>query len=197
MSTSTTTPPDEKTTTPWEQLCDIVRYAPIGALLDGPSLLPELAERGKTHVRNAEVIGKLAVREAEARLRPQIESLAPRAVELLRLLGIVPSDTDTEPAPPGDAADAARRGSRQSAADVAVVPDETATTPEAPATAQPSGPSVDELAIPDYDSLSASQVVNRLPGLSAGELELVRSYEASHRGRKTILNKVAQLQASS
>lgn len=52
-----------------------------------------------------------------------------------------------------------------------------------------------ELAIPDYDGLSASHVVNRLPGLSAEELEAVRTYEAATRGRKTILNKIAQLQS--
>jgi hypothetical protein len=53
-----------------------------------------------------------------------------------------------------------------------------------------------ELAIPDYDSLSASQVLPRLSGLSPSELEAVRAHEATHRGRKTILSKVAQLQAS-
>ena len=58
----------------------------------------------------------------------------------------------------------------------------------------PPGPAVDDLSIPDYDSLSASQVVTRLEGLSPEELEAVRAYEATHRGRKTILNKVAQLQ---
>jgi hypothetical protein len=34
-----------------------------------------------------------------------------------------------------------------------------------------------------------------LAGLAADELELVRVYEAGTRGRKTILNKIAQLQA--
>jgi hypothetical protein len=51
-----------------------------------------------------------------------------------------------------------------------------------------------ELAIPDYDSLSASHVVTRLPGLTLDELEAVRAYEVAHRGRKTILNKIVQLQ---
>ncbi|MFN8028625.1 MAG: hypothetical protein U0W40_20395 [Acidimicrobiia bacterium] len=54
-------------------------------------------------------------------------------------------------------------------------------------------PGVDELAIPDYDELSASQVVERLEGLGADELEAVRRYEAAHRGRNTILGKIAQL----
>ena len=48
----------------------------------------------------------------------------------------------------------------------------------------------------DYDSLAASQVVPRLSGLTADELELVRAYEAAHRGRKTILSRVAQLQSN-
>jgi hypothetical protein len=61
--------------------------------------------------------------------------------------------------------------------------------------AAPAG-SASELAIPDYDGLSASHVVNRLGGLSAAELEAVRRYEAANRGRKTILSKVAQLQSS-
>jgi hypothetical protein len=59
------------------------------------------------------------------------------------------------------------------------------------ATARASGA---ELAIPGYDTLSASQVVTRLAGLSADELEAVRAYELSTRHRKTILSRVAQLQ---
>ena len=52
------------------------------------------------------------------------------------------------------------------------------------------------LAIHDYDALSASQVVPRLESLTTDELEAVRDYEAGTRGRKTILNKIAQLQSS-
>ena len=52
-----------------------------------------------------------------------------------------------------------------------------------------------DLAIPGYDALSASQVVQRLAGLSPEELEDVRAYELNTRGRRTILNKVAQLQS--
>ena len=75
-----------------------------------------------------------------------------------------------------------------------------APTPVAPADAlsgnghAPPAPAVGDLAITDYDSLSASQVVTRLEGLTTDELEAVRAYEAANRGRKTILNKVAQLQ---
>jgi hypothetical protein len=69
------------------------------------------------------------------------------------------------------------------------------TTDEAPTPAGVAAPSADELAIPDYDALSASQVVPRLDGLAGDELDAVRRYEAANRGRKTILAKIAQLQA--
>jgi hypothetical protein len=58
-----------------------------------------------------------------------------------------------------------------------------------------SSPSADQLAIPGYDSLSASQVVQRLAGLSKDELEAVGAYESAHRARRTILTRVNQLKA--
>jgi hypothetical protein len=54
-------------------------------------------------------------------------------------------------------------------------------------------PNVDDLPIPDYDELSASQVVERLVGLDHDSLELIRRYESAHRARNTILGKIAQL----
>ncbi|HEX8581486.1 MAG TPA: hypothetical protein VF640_04120, partial [Acidimicrobiales bacterium] len=66
--------------------------------------------------------------------------------------------------------------------------------PAEPPVVTRSAPAVGQLAIPDYDSLSASQVVPRLAGLSPDELEAVGAYEAETRGRKTILNRIAQLQ---
>ena len=93
----------------------------------------------------------------------------------------------------------------------APVPDAESTSAEA--TAPSAGPSADDvpswlegrteadeaevaaLAIPDYDNLSASQVVPRLDGLTPDELEAVRRYERKHRHRKTILNRIGQLQA--
>jgi len=53
--------------------------------------------------------------------------------------------------------------------------------------------SSDGLPIPGYDALSASQVVERLMGLSRDELDAVHAYEASHRQRRTILGKIEQL----
>jgi hypothetical protein len=50
-----------------------------------------------------------------------------------------------------------------------------------------------QLAIPGYDALSASQVVERLAGLDGVELDAVRVYETAHRSRRTILGKIEQL----
>ena len=56
--------------------------------------------------------------------------------------------------------------------------------------------SADDMAIPDYDSLAASQVVPRLASLEPAELAQVLVYEQSHRARQTIINRVRQLQAA-
>jgi len=52
---------------------------------------------------------------------------------------------------------------------------------------------IGDLAIPAYDTLSASQVVKRLDGLSREELREVGEHERQNRHRATILTKVEQL----
>src|SRR5262249_17315111 len=47
--------------------------------------------------------------------------------------------------------------------------------------------------IPGYDVLSASQVIERLEGLSPDSLERIRVYELAHRARRTILASIDQL----
>ena len=54
-------------------------------------------------------------------------------------------------------------------------------------------PAGDTLPIPGYDALSASQVVERLAGLTPDELDAVRAYESAHRHRRTILGKIEQI----
>jgi hypothetical protein len=51
------------------------------------------------------------------------------------------------------------------------------------------------LPIEDYESLAASQVVDRLPTLTPDELAQLRAFEAAHRGRRTILGRIDQLLA--
>jgi hypothetical protein len=54
-------------------------------------------------------------------------------------------------------------------------------------------PPVSALSSPGFDTLSASQVVQRLDGLNRADLVSVRTYESATRGRRTILSRVDQL----
>ena len=55
---------------------------------------------------------------------------------------------------------------------------------------------VQNLPIAGYDSLSAAVIAKRLSDLSAEQLSVVLAYEQSHRNRKTILARIAALQAA-
>lgn len=69
--------------------------------------------------------------------------------------------------------------------------------PPAPAPPTPMGrENASGLAIPDYDTLSASQVVQRLDGLDRRELEALVEHETATRGRRTILHRAQQLLGS-
>ncbi|HEX5365879.1 MAG TPA: hypothetical protein VFW63_04355 [Acidimicrobiales bacterium] len=170
---------------------DVFLYAPIGLFFESPALVTKLAEQGRLQTRNARLFGQLAVRRGEAEVRRRVDEVEEQAVAVLRLLGLAPDEAADEgpaptPAPPPDDAGGSATAPGTAEVDAGA---EVATTPATP------GRDAAELAIPDYDSLSASQVVTRLDGLAPDELEAVRAYEAANRGRKTILNKVAQLQA--
>ena len=84
-------------------------------------------------------------------------------------------------------------------------PPASTTTPTAPAaprtapaartrTAAATTSAAQALPINNYDTLSASQIVPRLAGLRPDELTRVRAYENTHRRRRTILGRIAQLQ---
>ncbi len=76
------------------------------------------------------------------------------------------------------------------AAGQAPVPPAAATDDRSP---RPARSSADSLPIEEYQSLAASQVVARLPALTASELGAVRRFEAAHRGRRTVLGRIDQL----
>ncbi len=168
--------------TPADQLADLLVYVPIGLFFEAPTLLPKLAEQGRVHTRNARLFGQFAVRQGEAEVRRRLAEFEEQTTGLLRALGVLPRDDEDRGDGGADAPAPERAAVRSDRSRAAVV------EPAEP------GPDVADLAITDYDSLSASQVVTRLPGLTLDELEAVRAYEVGHRGRKTILNKIVQLQ---
>ncbi len=169
--------PEEKN--PVDQVLDLIVFAPLGLAMTARTQLPEMVAKGRTQVDNqltmARFIGQFAVKqgrvEVEKRLKAYTEPRpAPAPDHEMAPAVTVPVTVRSEPAP---------------------VPE-----PERIPSDQTDGsaPAAGDLAIHGYDSLSASQVVQRLAGLSPAELEQVRLYEAAGRGRKTVLTKISQLQ---
>jgi hypothetical protein len=164
---------DEKN--PVEQALDVLLYAPLGLVFSARELLPKLAEKGRAQLGVAKMIGQFAVQQGQTEAGKALGKAQKQAMATLEQLA---------------GSNGSSNGKRPAAA--APAPTPAPSTPSVPT----SGPEAATLAIPDYDSLSASQVLPRLQGLSTDELEAVRDYEAAHRGRKTILNRVTQLQSS-
>ena len=165
---------------PVDQLIDLLVFAPLGFAADARTLMPKLIDRGHDQVTMAKMVGQFVVQQGQSEAAKQLTNLQAQAVELLAEFGLVTPEPATN-------------ATRTPAPTVPAVPDPMPTA--APPAAEPTTTLADDLAVTEYDSLAASQVIPRLAGLAEDELEAVRSYEASHRGRKTILSKIAQLQA--
>jgi hypothetical protein len=136
---------------------------------------PELAQRGRVHLQQrattAKIVGQFAVAEGRRRFQTHTAQSAPPMAAQRGARG--------SPGLAGRAQTSAPVGRPGGAA-----PREAGT---------PTPPSAD-LGIPGYDSLSASQVVQRLASLSKNELDAVEIYETATRGRRTILSRIHQLQ---
>jgi hypothetical protein len=159
--------PDERKS-PLAQALDVLLYAPLGLALSAREELPKLAEKGRQQAAVAKMIGHFAVTQGRQELEKRLTTMAaPRPA------AAPPTPAPPAPAPPVAAAPPSTNGNNP--------------------TTRPAPP-VESLAIPGYDSLSASQVVQRLAGLSGPELDQVAVYEEATRGRRTILSKVAMLQ---
>ena len=170
--------PDESKT-PLEHVLDVCVYAPLGFALEARSLLPKFVDRGRNQIVLARVVGKYAVRKGSRATESRFNQAQEQVVGVLRLVSS--SSDDLEPS---------SNGARTSTA--ASPTDSTPTNGAHPRSGPRSTvvPPVEStidpstLAIPDYDALSASQVVPRLESLTADELEAVRDYEAGTRGAR-------------
>lgn len=184
---------------PLDAAVEILVFAPLGLALTARENLPELIAKGRSQVSGqvamAKMMGQFAVRMGEKDLRKRLGDVTGTVTETLNALGLLPEPYPAE-APPAPAPGPAASPTASPTAD-APSANGASLLDGGPAAAGPAGGSTRaELAIPGYDTLSASQVVQRLAGLSADELEAVRHYEASTRGRRTILSKAAQLQSN-
>jgi hypothetical protein len=166
---------------PIERLIEVAVFAPVGLAESAGEELDRLVEKGRHRVEGqihtARLVGQFAVQVARGRAQHVFGSVVER-------FNTPPRDSARDPVvahtPRSDedaSYTASTDGSQVSAA---------------PGTANGTASSTD-LAIPGYDSLSASQVVQRLEGLSREELEEVNRHEQANRHRRTILNRVDQL----
>jgi len=179
---------------PLDAALDLLLYAPIGLVLTAAEEIPKLAAKGRSQLGGqmtmAKAVGQFAVAQGRKELsrrfsgpgRPAAAEPAAADVSFEELLATEEKDSDT------------LDGQSRSGP----APDGRAGPVGSYAAAEPGGPrpTPDGLAIPGYDSLAASQVVQRLAGLSSEELAAVGAYEAAHRGRRTVLTRVRQLQGS-
>lgn len=166
--------------TPVEHAIDLAVFAPIGLMSEARRLLPSFVDKGRARVDMYKMVGRFAVKQGQRSASKRLAETQEQVDSLLSEFGLRSDDE---------------------AADPATAPEMTAERPvEAEVDEQPAAPrssaAADELPLSDYDSLAASQVIPRLMGLDPAELEAVRAYEAAHRGRKTILGRLAQLQSA-
>lgn len=198
-----------------ERLLDALVYVPAGLALSVVEELPRLAARGRerlgVRVSSARAVGHFAVKAGHDEFLRRSRGWFPRSdkrpapdagPDSTESAGTDPPSSDSghtgsppespaAPSPasgPDAAAPAPEKGPRPVTAG-------TAATSGVAANSSSNGhvPTVTTLSIPGFDALSASQVVQRLDGLNRSELVSVRAYEASTRGRRTILSRVDQL----
>ncbi len=163
-----------------ERLLDLLVYVPAGIAVSVVEELPKLAAMGRdrlgVRVSSARAVGQFVVQAGTDEFRRRSAGL---------FHGSSGRGNVVTPTPAREAG-----GVRTATVDTTW-----ATTPSQPTAPAGNGhvPAVSSLSIPGFDSLSASQVVQRLDGLNRVELVSVRAYEASTRGRRTILSRVDQL----
>lgn len=177
--------------TPGERLLEMVVFAPAGLAVTVVEEFPKLVEKGRHRlegqVHTARLVGQFAVQMGRRQLDQAVARFGDKATGAAPAPGPAPTATSTStadaapPAPkPPDGSSAGDGGApRESDAALFV---RSVVDGDAGA-----------LAIPNYDSLSAPQVVQRLDGLAPAELRDVRDHESAHRRRRTILHRVEQL----
>jgi len=152
---------------------------------DLPGVIATGKQRIDSQLTMAKFVGKMAVRQVTSELDRRLDE-----AERARDAGDTTVAVEhVEALPPASLPEALI----EAVANAPELADDT--TPATPATSAASATPA-ALPIDGYESLAASQVVLRLGSLTASELAAIADYESSHRGRRTILGKIHQLQAS-
>jgi len=176
-----------------ERLLDLAVYAPVGVFVTLRDDLPKHIKQGRQALENrvqlARFIGQLAVQQGRKEIAKRLDDAArQRAASHQPTDAVIETDARPDDQGVATSGDPAERA----------VPLTTAvTTPEVTGVTTAVAEvaiDVSTLPIAEYQSLAAIHVVQRLATLGADELEQVRRFEVTHRARRTILAKIAQLQ---
>lgn len=155
----------KKETDSAEQLLEFFLYAPVGLALEAVDNLPKYVERGKSQVTIGRFLAKTAAKKGSSTL----ETAGEKVINDLGQVFVDFFGIDLTPDDPIDAD--------------AVVVEPT----------DPVEPVDSHLAIVEYDSQAAAQIVKLLVQLTPEELDDVEAYEMANRNRVTILRKITQL----
>jgi hypothetical protein len=172
-----------------ERLLDVVVFAPAGLVQSAAEEFEKLAAKGRHRVEGqvhtARLVGQFAVQTARSEAHKLLDAT------LTKLSGAQAQPGGFRPRSDGGGGevDGAAHEDSTPRHDGWAAPEGHEVSAVAANGASPAA----DLAIPGYDSLSASQVVQRLDGLSRDELEDVKGHELSNRHRRTILSRVDQL----
>jgi hypothetical protein len=177
---------------PLERVLDVFVFAPVGLAQSAAEEFDDLAEKGRHRVEGqihtARLVGQFAVQMARGEAKRMMEGALSRAVGVRERW-----QSGDEWGGDGDSPTTAAFDTDKSGPTPWRAPTSSKSASTPPAGATYGKASTTDLAIPGYDSLSASQVVQRLDGLSRQELEDVREHELANRHRRTILGRVDQL----
>jgi len=192
-----------------ERTLEVLLYAPVGLgayILDnGPSLIDMFVTRGRSeidrrhedvqrHVTSARSLGEVVLAFGPPIARQRVEHHLGEARRRAEDLFASPT-TEPTPTPAVAVVDPVPVVEARPVAQSAPEPPLRFASAAAPPSVTGNGDRARsaELPIPGYDALSASQVVERLIGLTSDELDAVHAYETAHRQRRTILGKIEQL----
>jgi hypothetical protein len=174
---------------PADRLLDLAVFGPAGLAVTVVEEFPMLVEKGRHrvegHVHTARLVGQFAVQMGRRQMEQSLAHLGSRSAQHGATADGTTEARGTQHQPYRPPDFEPTHGDAPAPLDASRVP--RASSGHGGATSSSS------LAIPGYNSLSASQVVQRLEGLSSPELEEVRAHEAAHRQRSTILHRVEQL----
>ncbi len=166
---------------PIERAISIALYAPLGLGVVLAEELPQRVAQARRQVETAKFVGRFAVHQGVREVRSRLDELADRPATSTSWgpgsADSTPVADETPDCAPDRAPDEPVQGDPLNASKPVAV----------------DVPSVDDLALADYDELPASHIVTKLDGLAADELDDIAAFEGAHRNRRTVLGKISQL----